>query len=59
MKKLCEQLNVNTSIKNTNGDNIIDIIKIVFKDTKYKFYLNSELIDVNDRFRIFEYQKKN
>ena len=59
MKRLCEQLNVNTSIKNISGSNIIDIIKIVFKDSKYKFYLNSELIDVNDRFRIFEYQKKN
>lgn len=59
MKRLCEQLNVNTSIKNVNGSNIIDVIKNVFKDTKYKFYLNSELIDVNDRFRIFEYKNKN
>lgn len=59
MKKLCEQLNVDTSIKPVPYYDINEVIKYVFKNKKYKFYLNSELIDVNDRFRIFEYRGKN
>ena len=59
MKKLSEQLNVNTAIKSVPYENMNKIIKYVFKNSEYKFYLNSELIDVNDRFRIFEYKNKN
>ena len=58
MKKLSEQLNVNTTIKSVPFDNMNEIIKYVFKNDEYKFYLNSELIDVNDRFRIFEHENK-
>ena len=58
MKKLSEQLNVNTTIKSVPFDNMNEIIKYVFKNGEYKFYLNSELIDVNDRFRIFEHENK-
>lgn len=59
MKKLCEQLNEDTTIKKVSGDSFIDIIAKVFNDTQYRFYLNSELIDINDRFRIFQYRGKN
>ena len=59
MKKLSEQLNIVPSIKKTYFNNIYEIIKYVFKTDEYKFYLNSELIDVNDRFRVFNYKNKN
>ena len=59
MKKLCEELNVDSSIKTVPYDDMLKNIKYIFKNDKYKFYLNSELIDVNNRFRIFKYQNKN
>lgn len=59
MKKLSKQLNIVPSIKKTYFNNIYEIIKYVFKTDEYKFYLNSELIDVNDRFRVFNYKNKN
>lgn len=59
MKKLYEQLNIAPIIKKVPFNNVDEIIKYVFKNDEYKFYLNSELIDVNDRFRIFEYKNKN
>lgn len=58
MQRLCERLEITPSIKIVNGESIQDVIKIVFKNECYKFYLNSELIDVNNRFRIFKYQNK-
>lgn len=58
MQKLCERLKINILIKKVCGDDIHDVIKNIFNDDCYKFYLNSELIDVNDRFRIFEYNNK-
>ena len=58
MQKLCDRLKVNSLIKKAYGDNINDVIKKVFSNECYKFYLNSELIDVNDRFRVFEYNNK-
>lgn len=58
MQKLCDRLKVNSLIKKAYGDNINDVIKKVFSNECYNFYLNSELIDVNDRFRVFEYNNK-
>ena len=59
MKRLCEELNVNNEILTVPYEDMSSIIKHVFRNKKYKFYLNSELIDVNNRFRIFKYQNKN
>lgn len=58
MKKLYEQLNIAPIIKKVPFNNIDEIIKYVFKNDEYRFYLNSELIDVNDRFRIFKCKNK-
>ena len=58
MQKLCDRLKVKPLIKKIFGDNIQDVIKTAFENDCYKFYLNSELIDVNNRFRIFEYKNK-
>lgn len=58
MKKLSEQFNIMPSIKTVPFDSIDENIKYVFKNDGYRFYLNSELIDVNNRFRIFEYNNK-
>ncbi len=59
MKKLSAQLNIDTSIKTVAFDDMKENIKYVFDNDNYNFYLNSELIDVNDRFRIFNYNGKN
>ncbi len=59
MQKLCERLQTEILIKNVFEGDFPNIIKKVFEDERYKFYLNSELIDVNDRFRIFKYNNKN
>lgn len=59
MKRLSDQLNIDSSIKSVPYDDMEEIIKYVFKNKKYKFFQNSELIDVNDRFRIFEHKGKN
>ena len=58
MKKLLNELNVSSKINGVTKNNFEDIIKEVYGDDKYKFYLNSELIDVNDRFRIFSFNDK-
>lgn len=59
MKKLCEQLNIDTKIKSIPFDDLSECIEYSLKKDEYKFYLNSELIDVNDRFRIFNHKNKN
>lgn len=58
MKRLLNELNVSSKINGVTKNNFEDIIKEVYGDDKYKFYLNSELIDVNDRFRIFSFNDK-
>ena len=58
MKKLLNELNVSSKINGVTKNSFEDIIDEVYGDDKYKFYLNSELIDVNDRFRIFSFNDK-
>jgi hypothetical protein len=58
MKTLREALNVNNKINSINSKSIKEAIKISLKEKKYKFYLNSELIDIKDRFRIFDYNNE-
>lgn len=57
MKPLYKALSIKNKIEIINADSINDAIKKAWVDDKYRFSLNSELIDVNNRFRIFEYQK--
>lgn len=59
MTKLSNYLNIETNIKTVPFDDMIENIKYVFENDDYNFFLNSELIDVNNRFRIFNYKKKN
>ena len=59
MKRLCDELNVNTAIHHVSANCLKDAIIYVYKNDDFKFYLNSELIDINDRFRIFNYNGKN
>lgn len=56
MKSLREKLNLTEKIFEISAKTIEEAILLSFKDDKYKFYLNSELIDINNRFRIFKYQ---
>lgn len=58
MKSLREELEVTNEVLEINSNDITQSIKIAFKDNKYRFYLNSELIDVNNRFRIFKFNNK-
>lgn len=55
MKRLCNELRVNKKIEEIHATNIKDAIREAYKSDKYSFYLNSELIDVNNRFRIFNF----
>ncbi|MBQ6546696.1 MAG: hypothetical protein IJL74_01705 [Bacilli bacterium] len=55
MKRLCDELNVDKSIKKVNATSIEDAIIKTYSCNEYNFYLNSELIDVNNRFRIFNF----
>lgn len=59
MKRLCDELNVNTSIHHVSANCLKNAINYVYKNDDFKFYLNSELIDINDRFRVFNYNGKN
>lgn len=56
MKSLYKALSVDTKINEIFADSMEDAIKISLRNEKYKFYLNSELIDVNDRFRVFIFE---
>lgn len=59
MKSLREELNVSNHIYQIKAKNIEEAIIKAFKGEKYNFYLNSELIDVNNRFRIFSFNGVN
>ncbi len=59
MKPLYKVLNKSNIINEVLTTNITDAIIKVYKDDKYKFVQNSELIDVKKRFRIFKYQNQN
>lgn len=59
MKRLCQVLKKSEKINIIDEDNLKDALRIAYTKNIYKFYLNSELIDVNDRFRIFNFKGKN
>lgn len=56
MKALFKALQLENKIYPIEGETLTDCIRIAWLDKKYSFYQNSELIDVNNRFRIFEYE---
>lgn len=59
MINLYEALGRNKEIKKIPcGTSIQNAIKIAFSSDDYKFFLNSELIDINNRFRIFSFNNK-
>ncbi len=55
MLSLRDKLDLDESINNINAKTLKEAVKNSFKSNLYNFNLNSELIDVNDRFRIFRY----
>jgi len=59
MKQLKKVILKDNEIKTINNNNVEEAIKKVFINDDYGFYLNSELIDVNNRFRIFSFENKN
>lgn len=59
MRSLKEEMNVPLNIFDINCNTIEEAINGSYKDDRYKFYLNSELLDVNDRFRIFRFNNVN
>lgn len=59
MKRLCSALNIKPTINKISEQSLKEVILKVYANDEYKFYLNSELIDVNDRFRIFNYNEVN
>lgn len=59
MQSLCEKLNINRTINNIKAKTLKDAVVKSFKSDIYDFRLNSELIDVNNRFKIFRYNNIN
>ena len=59
MKRLICELNVDNQIYINESKSVEEAIKTAFKNKKYRFYFNSGLIDVNNRFRIFNYKGVN
>lgn len=59
MTTIISKLKIPNTIKKVNADAFEDAVLIANKKDGYGFYLNSELIDVNDRFRIFKYNGVN
>ncbi len=56
MGKLYSALHKSNDINIVETDNFEDAIRIAYKDPIYNFFHNSELLDVNNRFRIFRYR---
>lgn len=57
MKALCDKLNTTKSIKRITAKDLKSAVKKAYSSNLFNFYLNSELIDVNNRFRVFEYDQ--
>lgn len=49
---------INELLINSSDINWKRVISIIYKDNKYSFYLNSELIDTDNRFRIIKIKNK-
>ena len=58
MKRLVDELNIDCKINKIEKNTIEETIDKAFNSNEYNFYLNSELIDVNDRFRVFEFNNE-
>lgn len=57
--QLLEKIGKTNIIHKVEAQTLAAAIKIAFTENKYNFYLNSELIDINNRFRIFNFNGVN
>ncbi len=56
--QLYEKINQKKKINTISNCSLTEAVTYAFSNDKFKFYLNSELIDVKDRFRIFRFHQK-
>lgn len=57
--QLLEKIGKSNIIHKIEAQTLTMAIKIAFAENKYNFYLNSELIDINNRFRVFNFNGVN
>ncbi len=57
--QLLDKIGKTNCIHKVEAQTLTAAIKIAFTDNKYNFYLNSELIDINNRFRVFNFDGVN